>query len=84
MNVPRRLAHCGEQRSGILGQVTDRVAESPLTEGKKFMEIADLECNKPEVSEYNKKEEEMKGFGPCLLLKDEWWCLTRINEQKVF
>ena len=44
-------------------------------------EIPDLERNKPEVSEYNKKEKEMKGFDPCLLLKGEWWCVTRINEQ---
>ena len=32
--------------------------------------VADLERNKPEVSEYYEEEEE-KGFDPCLLLKDE-------------
>ena len=48
MNVPRRLTHRGSRNQ----EVGDRVAES------------DLGCNKPEVSEYNKKEEEMKGFDP--------------------
>ena len=35
-------------------------------------DVDDLERNKPEVSEYNKKG--------CLS-KDEWWCVTKINEQ---
>ena len=39
-----------EQKSGIVGQVGDRVAET------------DPQRNKPEVSEYFKKEEEMNGF----------------------
>ena len=48
---------------------------------KKLMaEIAELQRDKPEVSEYNKKEEEMKGFDPCFS-KDEWWYVTNINEQ---
>uniref|UniRef100_A0A7S1AJB0 Uncharacterized protein n=1 Tax=Noctiluca scintillans TaxID=2966 RepID=A0A7S1AJB0_NOCSC len=106
-----------EQKSGILGQVGDRVAENKemkaqlnkmkkslgytsedaideriasieyrmwtesitLKEEKKLLaEIADLKRNKPKVSEYNKKEEEMKGFDPSLSLKDQ---LTKINEQ---
>ena len=59
------------QKSGILGQVRYCVAVSPLIERMKLMEeIADLERNKPKVSEYNKEEQEMKGFDPCLLLKD--------------
>ena len=33
-----------------------------------------IERSKPEVSEHNQKEEEMKGFDPCLLLTCEWWC----------
>ena len=48
-----------EQKSGILDQLRDRVAESGL------------ELNKPDVSEHNKKEEEMKGFDPCLLVKEQ-------------
>ena len=46
-----------QQKSGILGQVGDRVAES------------DLERTEPDVSEYNKKGE-VKGFDPCLLLQE--------------
>ena len=34
-------------------------------------EAADLERDRPQVSEYNKKEDEMEGFGPCLSLTDE-------------
>ena len=78
MNVPRRLAHCGGR---ILDHVRDRVWESPLKVRAKLMaETADLERDKPEISECNKKEEEMKGFDPCLWLKDGWWCVTNINE----
>ena len=40
-------------------------------------EIADLQRDKPDVLEYNKKEDEMSGFDQCLLLKDEWWCGDR-------
>ena len=50
-----------EQKTWILGQVGDRVADSGF------------ERNKPEVSECNKKEEEMKGFDPCLLLNEHRW-----------
>ena len=64
----KKIGALRKQKAGILGQVRDRVAESPLKERKTHGEIADLERNKPEVSEY-KKEEEMKGFHPCLLLK---------------
>ena len=42
-----------EQKSRILGQVSDA-------------EIADIERNKPKVSEYNKNEENMEGFDPSL------------------
>ena len=31
-------------------------------------ETVDPEGNKPEVSEYNKKEEDMEGFDSCLVL----------------
>ena len=31
-------------------------------------EVADLERDKPKVSEYNKKDEEMTGFDPSLSL----------------
>ena len=42
----------GVQESGILGQVRDRVAESPLKERKKVMaEIANLERSKPGINE---------------------------------
>ena len=69
-----------EQNSGILGRVGDRVAEGPLEEGKKLMaEATVLERNKPQVSEYNKKEDEMKVSDPCLSL----WSVTKINEQMV-
>ena len=44
-----------DQKQGILGQFGDCVAESSL------------ERNKPEVSEYNKEDDEMKGFDPYLL-----------------
>ena len=37
--------------------------------------------SKPEVSEYNKQEEEMKRFDPCLFLTDDWCRATNINEQ---
>ena len=40
-------------------------------------EMAELERNKPEVSEYNKKEEETEGFDLSLSLKNH---LTNINE----
>uniref|UniRef100_A0A7S0ZNP3 Uncharacterized protein n=1 Tax=Noctiluca scintillans TaxID=2966 RepID=A0A7S0ZNP3_NOCSC len=112
-----KITELQEQKSGILGQVTERVAEGKemkaqlnkmkktlgytsedaideriasieyrmwtesitLKEEKKLLaEIADLKRNKPKVSEYNKKEEEMNSFDPSLSLKDQ---LTKINEQ---
>ena len=34
--------------------------------------------NKPEVTEHNKKDEEMEGFDPSLPVKNQW---TKVNEQ---
>ena len=48
-----------KQKSEILGQARDQ---------KLVAEVADLERDKPKVSEYNKKEEEMTGFDPSLSL----------------
>ena len=52
----KKIGALRKQKAGILGQVRDRVAESPLKERKTHGEIADLERNKPEVSEYKKEE----------------------------
>ena len=50
--------------------------ECPCNVREKLMgEIDDLERDKPEVSEYNKK-----WFDPGLF-KDEWWCVATIYEQ---
>ena len=64
-NAPRRLTDAlQEQKSGILGWVGDRVAESGLV------------LNMPEVWEY-KKEEEMKGFDPCVLFNKQMGVLMK-------
>ena len=73
MSIFPKINALRDQRSGILGQVRDRVRGCPLHVGKKLMtEIDDLECNRPEVSEYNRK-----GFDPVL----SWGCVTNINEE---
>ena len=65
-----------DQMSGILGQVRGRVWACLRKVREKLMaEIDDLERNMPQVSQYNKK-----GFDPSLP-KDEWRCVTNINEQ---
>ena len=58
----KKIAALREQKSGIWGQVGDRVAESSLKEERKLLAaIADLQRNHLEVTECNKKEEKMKG-----------------------
>ena len=53
LNVPKEW-RITKQKSGISGQVGDRVAGSALKEVKEFTpEIADLERNKPKFSEHN-------------------------------
>ena len=45
-----------------------------------MVEMAVLQCSTLEVSEC-KKEENMKGFDPCLFLNTGCWNVTKINEQ---
>ena len=66
-----------DQKSGIFGQVRDRVAECLVRDKSKLMaEIAVLESSTLEISEY-KTEEEIGGVSFFY----EWWCVTDINEQ---
>ena len=65
MNVPRRLMSCGSRNHGFRAR-SETVLRRVFSKREKLVaKAADLVCNKPEVSEYNKKVEEVKGFAPC-------------------
>ena len=85
--ISKKIHTLRDQKSRILDQIGDRVAELPHKEGMKLLaEIDDLERDKPKVSDFNMNDEEMDGLDPGLtdgLLKHEkkghFCCLRSVD-----